>query len=448
MDLQESSVSVLPPLSSAGLDRPQSRAAFETACTLMPGGVNSPVRAFRSVGGTPLFFKKAEGPYVWDVDGYCYIDYVGSWGPAILGHAHPSVLQKVQAVMADGLSFGAPTLHENRLAQCVIDRVPSVEKVRFVSSGTEAVMSAVRLARAATGRPSIIKFEGCYHGHADFLLVKAGSGASTLGIPDSAGVTAQTAANTLTATYNDLASVERWFAQCGEEIAAVLVEPVAGNMGCIPPEPGFLEGLRAITQRYGSLLIFDEVMTGFRVAAGGAQQLYSVLPDITALGKVIGGGLPVGAYGASQSLMANVAPEGPMYQAGTLSGNPLGMVAGLETLEQLASPGAYDRLLDATETLATGLRERCKRYALAATVTHVCGMFSLFFNPGPVCCYADVLRSDREQFNRFFWGMLQEGIYLAPSPFEAGFVSLAHTPEMIEQTLQAAERVLARLAGE
>jgi glutamate-1-semialdehyde 2,1-aminomutase len=366
------------PVPAAVEGRSRSLAAFEQARRLMPGGVNSPVRAFKSVGGDPVFIQKAQGPFLWDIDGNRYIDYVGSWGPALVGHAHPDVLRRVREVAENGLSFGAPTLLETEMAEQVIARVPSIETVRFVNSGTEAVMSAIRLARAYTGRTRLIKFEGCYHGHSDHLLVKAGSGAATHGVPDSAGVPASVASETLNARFNDPDSVQRLFEADPQGIAAILVEPVAGNMGCIPPEPGFLRSLREMADHYGACLVFDEVMTGFRIAFGGAQERYGVLPDITCLGKIIGGGLPVGAYGGKRDIMALVAPEGPMYQAGTLSGNPLAMAAGLET--------------------------------------------------------------------RFFWAMLDQGVYLAPSQFESLFLSLAHTDAEIDQTLQAAERALQSIA--
>lgn len=422
--------------------RARSEAAFEEARKVLPGGVNSPVRAFRSVGGNPVFIEKAKGAYLWDLDGNRYIDYVGTWGPAILGHAHPQVIQKIQETAENGTSFGAPTLIETEMAQLVIDMVPSIEKVRFVNSGTEAVMSAIRLARAYTGRSKIIKFEGCYHGHSDYLLVKAGSGAATHGVPDSAGVPATTAAETLNATFNNLASVRELFETYPEQIAGILLEPIAGNMGCIPPEPGFLEGLRKIADETGACLIFDEVMTGFRVAPGGAQERYGVTPDITCLGKIIGGGLPVGAYGGKLEIMAQVAPEGPMYQAGTLSGNPLAMAAGLETLKLLRQPGNYERLEQLSRQLGDGLKAICDRKGIPHTINGAGAMMTLFFVEGPVKNYQDVCRFDRERFNRFFWGMLDQGVYLAPSQFEAGFLSLAHTEADIERTLQVAEQVL------
>jgi len=423
-------------------NRTRSEAAFEEARKVLPGGVNSPVRAFRSVGGNPIFMQKAKGAYIWDIDGNQYIDYVGTWGPAILGHAHPRVIQRIQETAANGTSFGAPTLLETELAQLVIDLVPSIEKVRFVNSGTEAVMSAIRLARAYTGRSKIIKFEGCYHGHSDYLLVKAGSGAATHGVPDSAGVPSTTASETMNANFNDLASVKALLDACPNQVAAILIEPVAGNMGCVPPEPGFLEGLRQLADESGACLIFDEVMTGFRVALGGAQQRYGVMPDITCLGKIIGGGLPVGAYGGSQEIMAQVAPEGPMYQAGTLSGNPLAMAAGLETLKLLREPGVYERLESLSAQLGDGLSVICREKGISHASNRVGAMMTLFFTEGPVKTYADVCGFDRERFNRFFWGMLDQGVYLAPSQFEAGFMSLAHTEEDIARTLDAARKAI------
>jgi glutamate-1-semialdehyde 2,1-aminomutase len=418
--------------------RSRSEAAFAEACQVLPGGVNSPVRAFKSVGGSPVFIQKAQGAYMWDIDGNRYIDYVGSWGPAILGHAHPDVLKRVTEVAQLGTSFGAPTELETQLARKVIELVPSVEKVRFVSSGTEAVMSAIRLARAFTGREKIIKFAGCYHGHADALLVKAGSGATTLGVPDSAGVPGRVAAETLTARFNNLEDISAHFKQYPTEIAAILVEPVAGNMGCIPPQPGFLEGLRQLADQHGALLIFDEVMTGFRVALGGAQARYGITPDITTLGKIIGGGLPAAAYGGRKDIMAMVAPEGPMYQAGTLSGNPLAMAAGLETLTHLTRPGVYEQLEARTTTLVEGLKALCEKKGLPAFATQVGSMFTLFATDGPVIDYDTALASDKPRFNQFFWSMLDNGVYLAPSQFEAGFVSLAHTEQDITATLDAA----------
>lgn len=428
------------------MNRRLSQSAFEEACAVMPGGVNSPVRAFKSVGGNPVFMQKAQGAYLWDVDGNRYIDYVGSWGPAILGHAHPQVIRRIQEVAADGTTFGAPTLLETQLARKVIDLVPSIEKVRFVSSGTEAVMSAVRLARAYTRRSKIIKFAGCYHGHADYLLVKAGSGATTLGVPDSAGVPETTAKETLTARFNHLEDVKALFKTYSGEIAAILVEPVAGNMGCIPPHPGFLEGLRKLADENNTLLIFDEVMTGFRVALGGAQTLYGVMPDITTLGKIVGGGMPAAAYGGRKDIMACVAPEGPMYQAGTLSGNPLAMAAGLETLTLLEAPGLYDELAEKTRSLVSGLLEGCEKEGIAAIGNQVGSMFTVFYTDQPVEDYDTALAANKERFNRIFWGMLDRGVYLAPSQFEAGFMSVAHTRADIDATLSAARESLQALS--
>jgi glutamate-1-semialdehyde 2,1-aminomutase len=429
-------------MSQAVGSRTRSEAAFEEAKKVMPGGVNSPVRAFRSVGGNPVFIERANGAHVWDIDGNRYIDYVGTWGPAILGHAHPQVIRRIQQVAEKGTSFGAPTLMETELAELVIELVPGIEKVRFVNSGTEAVMSAIRLARAYTSRSKIIKFEGCYHGHSDYLLVKAGSGAATHGIPDSAGVPAGTAAETLTAVFNNLDSVRALLEANAGQVAGILVEPVAGNMGCIPPEEGFLEGLRQLADAHGACLVFDEVMTGFRVALGGAQERYGVIPDITCLGKIIGGGLPVGAYGGKEEIMAMVAPEGPMYQAGTLSGNPLAMAAGLETLTLLKQPGVYEQLEKMSFVLGSGLMDICAGKGIPHFATQVGSMMTLFFAEGPIRNYQDVCLFDRERFNRFFWGMLDHGVYLAPSQFEAAFLSLAHTEEDIQKTLDAADQSL------
>jgi glutamate-1-semialdehyde 2,1-aminomutase len=422
--------------------RSRSDAAFEEAKKVLPGGVNSPVRAFKSVNGNPVFIEKAKGAYLWDIDGNQYIDYVGTWGPAILGHAHPQVIQRIQAVAEQGTSFGAPTLIETELAQLVIQMVPSIEKIRFVNSGTEAVMSAIRLARAYTGRTKIIKFEGCYHGHSDYLLVKAGSGASTHGVPDSAGVPVTTAAETLNAQFNDLESVQKLLEANPNQVAGILIEPVAGNMGCIPPESGFLEGLRKLADETGTCLIFDEVMTGFRVAPGGAQERYGVTPDITCLGKIIGGGLPVGAYGGKMEIMAQVAPEGPMYQAGTLSGNPLAMAAGLETLKLLNQPGVYEQLEKSSAMLGQALTALLTQKGIPHYVTQVGSMMTLFFTDGPVKNYKDVCQFNRERFTRYFWVMLNHGIYLAPSQFESGFMSLAHTEADIEQTVDAAKKAI------
>ncbi len=425
----------------------RSQSLYTEAQRYMPGGVNSPVRAFRAVGGEPLFIARGEGPYIYDVDGQRYIDYVLSWGPLILGHAHPQVVGALKEAAERGISYGAPTALETELAKRVVEAVPSVEMVRFVNSGTEATMSALRLARAYTGRSKIIKFEGCYHGHADFLLVRAGSGVTTLGLPDSAGVPEGTAQDTLVAPYNDLQAVERLFSENRAQIAAVIVEPVAGNMGVIPPEPGFLEGLREVTKAEGTLLIFDEVVTGFRVAYGGAQTLYGVMPDLTCLGKVIGGGLPVGAYGGPRQIMGMVAPLGPMYQAGTLSGNPLSMTAGIETLKVLAQPGAYQRLEEKSARLADGLRAAAETVGMPTFQTRVGSMFCTFFNAERVVDHASAKRCDSNRYALFFRAMLENGVYLAPSQFEAGFLSLAHSEQDIERTIQAAEEAFSRLGG-
>ena len=419
---------------------------FTEACKVIPGGVNSPVRAFRGVGGEPIFFERASGPHAWSADGRKFIDYVGSWGPMILGHADPAVIRAVQETVPNGLSFGAPTALETVVARRIIELVPSIELVRMVSSGTEATMSAIRLARGYTGRNRIVKFEGCYHGHSDSLLVKAGSGALTLGVPTSPGVPPELAAYTTTLAYNDAAQLRAAFAEFGDEVACVIVEPVAGNMNCIPPVPGFLEALREECTRHGAVLIFDEVMTGFRVARGGAQQLYGIRPDITTLGKIVGGGMPVGAFGGRREIMQHIAPLGPVYQAGTLSGNPVAMAAGLATLEGLSVPGFHDRLARATERLVTGLRDAARAAQVPLATNHVCGMFGLFFtSAGRVTSYAEATACDVERFKRFFHGMLDEGVYFAPSAFEAGFVSAAHGDAEIDATIVAAERVFARI---
>ncbi|WP_235927037.1 glutamate-1-semialdehyde 2,1-aminomutase [Gloeocapsopsis dulcis] len=411
----------------------------------MPGGVSSPVRAFKSVGGQPIVFERVKGAYIWDVDGNQYIDYVGTWGPAICGHAHPEVITALHAVLEKGTSFGAPCALENVLAEMVIDAVPSIEMVRFVNSGTEACMAVLRLMRAFTGRDKVIKFEGCYHGHADMFLVKAGSGVATLGLPDSPGVPKSTTSNTLTAPYNDLEAVKALFAENPNEIAGVILEPVVGNAGFITPDAGFLEGLRELTQEYGALLVFDEVMTGFRIAYGGAQERFNVTPDLTTLGKIIGGGLPVGAYGGRREIMSMIAPAGPVYQAGTLSGNPLAMTAGIKTLELLQKPGTYQYLDQITKKLSDGLLEIAKKTGHAACGGQISGMFGLFFTAGPVHNYEDAKHSDLDKFSRFHRGMLEHGIYLAPSQFEAGFTSVAHTEEDINKTLAAAEAVMSSL---
>lgn len=416
---------------------------FSAACRHIPGGVNSPVRAFRGVGGTPVFFARAKGAYLYDADGRQYIDYVGSWGPAILGHAHPDVIREVQEAAVDGLSFGAPTELEIRMADKVCELLPSMDLVRMVSSGTEATMSAIRLARGYTGRDVLVKFEGCYHGHADSLLVKAGSGALTLGVPSSAGVPADVAKHTVTLEYNNRQQVEDYFRENGDRVACIIVEPVAGNMNCIPPVPGFLEGLRAVCDQYGSVLIFDEVMTGFRVALGGAQAHYGITPDLTTLGKVIGGGMPVGAFGGKRAIMEKIAPLGPVYQAGTLSGNPIAMRAGLKTLELVSAPGFYDALSQKTATLCHGLEAAAKAQGIALTTTQVGGMFGLFFTDKTVTSYAEAMACDVDAFKRFFHAMLAEGVYLAPSAFEAGFVSAAHSENDLAATMDAARRAFA-----
>lgn len=427
---------------------PSSEALFEEAQRYIPGGVDSPVRAFRGVGGVPVFIDRAQGAYVVDVAGRRYVDYVGSWGPMIVGHGHPEVVGAVQQAAARGLSFGAPTALETQLARRVCQLMPSIEKVRFVNSGTEATMSAIRLARGATGRDKIVKFEGCYHGHADSLLVKAGSGAMTLGVPTSPGVPMALAAQTLTLRYNDLSTVREAFAQWGPEIAAVIVEPVAGNMNCVPPVDGFLIGLRALCDEHGSVLIFDEVMTGFRVALGGAQARYGVPPDLTTLGKVIGGGMPVGAFGGRADLMNQLAPDGPVYQAGTLSGNPLAMTAGLTTLNILSQPGFFERLENMTQRLVEGLAERAAAHGIALTTQAVGGMFGLFFTDGPEVRYLEeVMACDVARFKQFFHGMLDRGVYLAPSAFEAGFVSAMHGEGELAATLLAADETFRALSA-
>ena len=423
----------------------QSQKLFNHAQLIIPGGVNSPVRAFRSVGGTPPFIKRGRGSQIWDADGNVYIDYVGSWGPLIVGHAHPDVVKSVQQVAERGLSFGAPTEAELEMASLLIKLVPSMEMVRLVSSGTEATMSAIRVARGFTGRSKIIKFEGCYHGHADALLVKAGSGALTLGQPSSAGVPAETAAHTLVLDFNDAAGVSAAFAQQGNDIAAVIVEPVVGNASLIAPKPGFLQVLRELCTQHGVVLIFDEVMTGFRVALGGAQTLYDIKPDMTTLGKIIGGGMPVGAFGGRRDIMQCVAPLGPVYQAGTLSGNPVAVAAGLTTLTLVQAAGFYDKLTATAYALCKGLNEAAASRRIAFSAQHVGGMFGLYFRESPPQTYAEVMQCDKERFNAFFHSMLAEGVYLAPSAYEAGFVSSAHSAADIEKTVTAADKAFAAL---
>ena len=421
----------------------KSEEIFAAAQKLMPGGVSSPVRAFKSVGGQPIVFDRVKGAYIWDVDGNQYIDYVGTWGPAICGHAHPDVINALHEALEKGTSFGAPSLLENVLAEMVIDAVPSIEMVRFVNSGTEACMAVLRLMRAFTQRDKIIKFEGCYHGHADMFLVKAGSGVATLGLPDSPGVPKSATSNTLTAPYNDLEAVKALFEENPNEIAGVILEPVVGNAGFIPPDAGFLEGLRLITQEHGALLVFDEVMTGFRIAYGGAQERFDIKPDLTTLGKIIGGGLPVGAYGGREDIMSMVAPAGPVYQAGTLSGNPLAMTAGIKTLELLQKPGTYEYLDRITKKLADGMLQIAQETGHAACGGQISGMFGFFFTEGPVHNYEDAKKCDLVKFSRFHRGMLERGVYLAPSQFEAGFTSFAHTEADIDRTLAVAREVMA-----
>jgi glutamate-1-semialdehyde 2,1-aminomutase len=428
------------------VDLSHSRREFRRAKRSIPGGVNSPVRAYGSVGGIPRFIESAKGARIRDIDGNEYIDYVGSWGPMILGHAHPKILAALREVMKSGTSFGAPTARESDLAEAIRRALPSVQQVRMVSSGTEATMSALRLARGTTGRSRILKFDGCYHGHSDGLLVGAGSGVATLGIPGSPGVPSAMTDLTIIAPFNDLAATRSAFEKWGKDIAAIIVEPVAGNMGCIPPVSGFLAGLRALCDEFGSLLIFDEVMTGFRVARGGAQRLYKVKPDLTTLGKIVGGGLPAAAYGGRRDLMSRVAPEGDIYQAGTLSGNPLAVAAGLVTLELLEADGVYETLSARSNALATGLAEMAAELGVPMTTHSVGGMFGFFFHAGPVDSFAQAQQSDAAAFRSFFAAMLEEGVYLAPSPYEAGFVSLAHQPRDITKTLESARRALARVA--
>jgi len=419
---------------------------FQNAQQYIPGGVNSPVRAFKSVGGEPIFIEKAKGAYLWDSNGKQYIDYVGSWGPMILGHAHPDVIKVVQETAENGLSFGAPTLLETQLAKTICDLIPSIDKVRMVNSGTEATMSALRLARGYTGRDKILKFEGCYHGHSDSLLVKAGSGALTFGVPTSPGVPASLAEHTLTLPFNDLEAVEELFAQVGDDVAALIIEPVAGNMNLIAPKEGYLEGLRALCDQYGVVLIFDEVMTGFRVGLQGAQGLYGVTPDLTCFGKVIGGGMPVGAFGGKAEIMNHISPDGPVYQAGTLSGNPVAMAAGLKTLELISAPNFFENLTIKVKSLSLGLRSVAQNANIPLATQGVGGMFGFFFTDAErVQSFEESMACDADRFNRFFHGMLEKGVYLAPSSFEAGFVSCTHSENDIADTLEWAAEVMAEL---
>lgn len=423
-----------------------SQKLFERAQVHIPGGVNSPVRAFKAVGGTPPFIERADGPYIYDADGKQYIDYVQSWGPMVLGHNHPDIRQAVISAAEKGLSFGAPTAAEVEMAELVSEMVPSMEMVRMVNSGTEATMSAIRLARGYTGRNKLVKFEGCYHGHADALLVKAGSGALTLGVPSSPGVPEDFAKHTLTQEYNNLDSVQAAFDEHGDDIACIIVEPVAGNMNCIPPVDGFLEGLRELCDRYGAVLIFDEVMTGFRVAQGGAQARYGVTPDLTCLGKVIGGGMPVGAFGGKRDIMTHIAPTGPVYQAGTLSGNPVAMAAGLAALKAIRASDMYEQLSENTKTLAEGMKAIADKYNIPVSVNYAGSMFGIFFTDvEKVVNYQQAINCDTDRFNRFYHGMLEKGVYLAPASYEAGFVSVAHSQDIITQTLSICDEVMSSL---
>ena len=424
----------------------RSETLFENANKILPGGVNSPVRAFQRVGGKPVFFKHSDGPYLIDEDDKQYIDYIGSWGPMVVGHNHPQVIEQVKSAISHGLSFGAPTEIETIMAEKVAALMPNIEMIRMVSSGTEATMSAIRVARGFTGRDKIVKFEGCYHGHSDALLVKAGSGALTLGEPDSLGVPASVAQHTITLEYNNIEQVETFFKEAGDQIAAVIVEPVAGNMGCVPPVSGFLEALRDQTTQHGALLIFDEVMTGFRVGLGGAQAHYNIVPDLTTLGKVIGGGMPVGAFGGRKDVMSVVAPLGGVYQAGTLSGNPIAMTAGLATLSLIEEPGFFETLTIKTENLVNGLKSIADEANIPLSTNQVGAMFGFFFTAtDPVTRFSEVMNSDTSRFNLFFNGMLEAGINLAPSPFESGFVSGAHSDQDIEKTLDAARTVISQI---
>lgn len=423
----------------------RSQSLFEEAQRYIPGGVNSPVRAFKGVGGTPVFFQSAQGPYLFDEDNQRYIDYVGSWGPMILGHQDPDVLQSLYSAMEKGLSYGAPTESEVLLAKFICETIPSIEQIRMVSSGTEATMTALRLARGYTGKDIIVKFEGCYHGHSDSLLIKAGSGALTLGQPSSPGVPADFAKHTLNLEFNNSDEVYSAFAKHGDNIAAVIVEPVAGNMGCVLPDRNFLLALRQVCDNYGTVLIFDEVITGFRVALGGAQSIYQITPDLTTYGKIIGGGMPVGALGGKKAIMSHLAPIGPVYQAGTLSGNPIAMTAGLATLSKLKAPGFYEKLNKQTENLVTGLKQIATQQDIPVCINWLTGMFTLFFNDSEVKRFSDVMKSNTDRFKQFYHGMLKEGIYFGPSAFESAFVSIVHDQICLDKTLAAAEKVFATL---
>ena len=429
------------------MDFTNSKKLFEEAQELIPGGVNSPVRAFKAVGDHPVFIEKAEGSKLYDADGNAYVDYICSWGPMLLGHQPEAVTKAVQEALLKGSTYGAPTAAEVEIAKLIVDAVPSVEMVRMVNSGTEATMSAIRLARGYTKRNKLVKFEGCYHGHADHLLIKAGSGALTFGVPSSPGVPESIASETLSATYNDLDSVKKLFAEYPDQIAAVIVEPVAGNMGLIPPVEGFLEGLREVTAEYGALLIFDEVISGFRASFGGAQKVFNIMPDITCLGKIIGGGLPVGAYGGKKEIMQHVAPVGPVYQAGTLSGNPLAMAAGIATLKELAKPGVYETIEAKAKKLAEGVQAAAEKAGVTVSINHSASLLTVFFTGEKVDSYAAAMTSDTAKFKVFFQSMLNQGVYLPPSQFECWFVSLAHTDEDIEKTLAAAEKAFAEVAA-
>lgn len=426
----------------------RSAALFEQAQRVIPGGVNSPVRAFRGVGGTPLFIRSANGPYLTDVDGKRYIDYIGSWGPMILGHAHPEVLSAIHSIIDRGTSFGAPTELEVEIAEMIVALVPSIEKVRMVSSGTEATMAAIRVARGFTGRKKVLKFIGCYHGHGDAFLVKAGSGVATLGLPDSPGVPAEISAQTITIPYNDVEALEQAFKNYPDDIACVIVEPVVGNMGCVPPKPGYLQAMRDLTHQNGTVLIFDEVMTGFRLARGGAQELFGITPDMTTLGKIMGGGLPAAAYGGRADIMNCVAPAGPVYQAGTLSGNPVAMTAGIVTLKLLQQPNIYETLDRQAGKVADGFQALAAKFGYKTTSNRVGSMFTMFFTDQPVTDWDSAATSDTKTFGRFFHAMLNEGVYLAPSQYEAAFMSLAHTDQVVDSTLAAAERAFEKITNQ